>query len=86
MQMHDAAERTPPLMSAEERAKQVGGTHYNSKPVQPWDIILVYGLNFWEGNALKYLLRRKGNRLEDLEKARHYLDECIRQERAKSAG
>lgn len=69
----------PPLMDAETRRRQVGGQHYASKPIQPWDIILVYGLDYWEGNALKYLLRDKVNRLEDLQKARHYLDECIRQ-------
>lgn len=73
----------PPLMDAETRQKQVGGNHYASKPIQPWDVILVYGLDFWEGNALKYLLRDKVNRLEDLRKARHYLDECIRQEEAR---
>ncbi len=75
-----------PLMDAAERAKQVGGSHYSSHRIQPWDVILVYGLNYWEGNAIKYILRRKGDaRLQDLEKARHYLDECIRQERARTA-
>lgn len=73
-----------PLMDAETRKKQIGGTHYADFPIQPWDIILVYGLNFWEGNALKYLLRRKGaERKQDLEKARHYIDELIRQEGGK---
>ena len=67
------------IMNAEERKRQEGGNHYSSKPIQPWDIILLYELDFWEGNALKYLLRNKTNRLEDLKKARHYLDECIRQ-------
>lgn len=73
----------PPLMSKSERAKQVGGSHYKDHRIQPWDIILDYGLDFWEGNALKYILRRKIDRLEDLKKARHYLDECIRQREAK---
>jgi len=71
-------------MDAQTRKKQVGGRHYADFAIQPWDIILVYGLNFWEGNALKYLLRRKGgSRKQDLEKARHYIDELIRQEAAK---
>lgn len=73
------------FMSAEERKIQVGGSHYNSHAIQPWDIILDYKLDFWEGNALKYLLRRKGDaRKQDLEKARHYIDECLRQIIAKS--
>lgn len=74
-----ACNGSPPLMSAEERAKQVGGNHYKDFAIQPWDVILLYKLDFWEGNALKYLLRRKSARLEDLKKARHYLDEAIRQ-------
>lgn len=73
------------FMSAEDRKIQVGGSHYNSHAIQPWDIILEYKLDFWEGNALKYLLRRKGDaRKQDLEKARHYIDECLRQINAKA--
>jgi hypothetical protein len=56
------------------KRKQVGGTHYNSHEIQPIDIIVEYDLDFFEGNALKYLLRCKGkNGVEDLEKALHYL-------------
>lgn len=54
--------------------KQIGGEHYKKHKFQSWDIIDEYGLNFYEGNALKYLLREKGNRREDLEKAIHYLE------------
>ena len=63
-------------------ARQVGGAHYVKHAIQPWDIIREYGLNFWEGNALKYLLRRKGSRVDDLEKCRHYIDYLIERERA----
>lgn len=57
--------------------RQVAGDHYK-RAIQPWDIISEWELNFWAGNALKYLLRypHKG-RKEDLEKARHYLDYLI---------
>jgi len=61
----------------EVQSYQVGGTHYTKHKIQPWDIIDAYGLNFYEGNALKYLLRRKGNRLEDLQKAKHYIEKLI---------
>lgn len=60
-----------------DRTKQVGGDHYARHAIQPWDIIDAYGLDFYEGNALKYLLRRKGNRLEDLRKCMHYLEKCV---------
>jgi hypothetical protein len=73
---HVEAPKAPSAMD-----HQVGGDHYR-KGVQPWEIIAAYGLNFWEGNALKYLLRRKNNRLEDLKKARHYLDYLIEQEQS----
>ncbi len=62
-------------MSANDR--QEGGEHYRRTDIQPWDIVAMFALDFFEGNVLKYLLRRKGDRLEDLQKARHYLDKKI---------
>lgn len=58
------------------QGRQVGGDHYLGKRCQPWDIIADWGLDFWEGNVLKYLLRRKPgtSRAEDLRKAIHYLE------------
>lgn len=65
-------------MRTKAMLKQVGGEHYNKHGnIQPWDIIDNYGLNFYEGNALKYLLRSKGDRVEDLEKAKHYIEKEI---------
>lgn len=56
---------------------QVGGAHYRL-PIQPWDYILANGLGFLEGNAIKYLTRwRQKGGVEDLRKARHYLDKLI---------
>ena len=53
---------------------QVGGTHYTDLAIQPWEIIEKNNLNYWEGNVIKYLLRRKHeNREQDLAKAIHYL-------------
>ena len=66
-------------------SRQVGGDHYMDRGSQPWDIIEEWGLDFWEGNALKYLLRRKPgvDRSEDLRKAIHYLERAA--ERAEEA-
>jgi len=63
----------------EEKAsdKQVGGDHYKKHSLQPWDIIDAYNLDFYEGNALKYLLRDKGRRQEDIKKAIHYLEKIL---------
>ena len=54
--------------------KQYGGKHYVKHAIQPWHIIEEYDLNFWEGNILKYLLRDKGKRKEDLQKLIHYAE------------
>lgn len=57
-----------------DSTKQVGGSHY-LKAIQPWDIIRAWDLNYWEGNAVKYVLRHQyKNRKEDIEKAIHYLE------------
>ena len=53
-------------------------SHYN-QGIEPIDIIESWGLNFSLGNAIKYILRSqyKGNQIEDLEKARWYIDREI---------
>lgn len=59
-------------------------SHYTKLKMQPWDYILANGLNFFEGNVVKYVTRwRHKNGLDDLRKARVYIDELIRQEEAK---
>ena len=68
------------------KSKQVGGNHYK-KAIQPWDIISEWELDFWEGNVLKYLLRWKfKDGLQDLKKARHYLDYLIEREESNGKG
>ena len=63
-----------PVVSETASAKQVGGTHYKGD-LQPIDVIDAWGLDFYEGSALKYLARhRKKNGREDIEKAIHYLE------------
>jgi hypothetical protein len=67
--------------SGDVMSKQVGGNHYR-KAIQPWDIIEEWQLNFWAGNVLKYLLRYPyKNGVEDLEKAKHYLEYLIKKEK-----
>lgn len=51
--------------------------HYaEGRQYEPIDVINDWGLNFNLGNTLKYISRagRKGNIIEDLKKARYYLD------------
>lgn len=64
---------------------QVGGSHYSSMQIQPWAVIEALNLDFFQGNALKYLMRagRKGPALEDLKKAKHYIEKCIEREESR---
>lgn len=64
--------------------KQVGGSHYKAKAIQPWAVIESNGMGFFDGNALKYLMRFKDKGgVEDLKKAIHYIEKLIEMEQAK---
>ncbi len=64
---------------------QHGGDHYKTKAIQPWDFIVSNNIGFLEGNAIKYLCRwREKGGVQDLEKARHYIDKLIEVEKAKA--
>lgn len=69
-------------MSAND--KQVGGNHYATKGIQPWDAIVDWQLGFLDGNVVKYMARwhSKGG-VADLQKAMHYLEKLIEVESAK---
>lgn len=57
---------------------QVGGTHYQSFAIQPIEFIMKNNLSFPVGNIIKYCCRfDKKNGLEDLKKAKHYLEILI---------
>ena len=64
--------------------RQVGGDHYRTMDVQPWDAMRAWMTpaefrGFLRGNAIKYLARcdKKGALIDDLRKARHYIDKLI---------
>lgn len=63
---------------------QVGGDHYKRMPIQPITFIHENKIPFIEGNVIKYLCRwsEKGG-VEDLKKARHYIDLLIQLEGGK---
>ncbi len=59
---------------------QVGGDHYKALAIQPIEYTFANNLGYVEGNVIKYVTRwqTKGG-VEDLKKARHYLDLLIEQ-------
>jgi hypothetical protein len=62
---------------------QVGGDHYASKTIQPWEAMQSWMTpeafaGFLHGNCIKYLARYKDkNGVQDLEKCQHYLGKLI---------
>lgn len=62
---------------------QEGGNHYKQFVIQPVEFIHKNNIPFIEGNVIKYILRhRDKNGLEDLKKAKHYIDLLIEHEYA----
>jgi hypothetical protein len=58
--------------------KQVGGSHYRDKGIQPIIYIHANNLGFCEANVVKYVTRwRDKNGVADLKKAIHYLELLI---------
>ena len=71
---------SPVVLNLSPLAKQVGGSHYKGFKIQPIEFAAANGLNFLEGNVVKYTVRRKGDkakRIEDLRKAIDNLEKLI---------
>jgi hypothetical protein len=70
---------------------QIGGDHYVSKTIQPWDAMESWMTprefaGYLRGCAIKYMARyRDKGGVEDLKKARHYLDRLIELEETYAA-
>mgnify|MGYP000474468469 CR=1 FL=1 len=62
---------------------QVGGNHYKDLKIQVSDFVYFNNFNWFISNAIKYLSRydkkhsEKQKQLEDLKKAKHYIDLLI---------
>ena len=60
--------------------RQVGGSHYQLA-IQPIDYIMDNGLDYMQGNVIKYVTRyKKKNGIDDLRKAAHYIEMMIERE------
>ena len=61
--------------------RQEGGRHYKDMPIQPVEYIHANDIGYFEGNVIKYVSRwRTKAGVEDLRKARHYIDLLIEME------
>ena len=59
-----------------------GPAYYQRGTINVWDFIREQGLNFHLGNAIKYIARAgyKEDKIQDLEKAIHYLENELHHE------
>ena len=55
-------------------SRQVGGAHYKGFAIQPVEFALVNNLNTAQANIIKYILRDKNSRVDDIGKAIHYAE------------
>jgi hypothetical protein len=58
---------------------QIGGLHYKGVKTEHWDYAFDHQFDFFQYQITKYVERwkLKGNGVEDLKKARHFLDKYI---------
>lgn len=67
-------------------ANDTGPGHYKDKPLQVWDYVIANNLGYLEGNVIKYISRwRQKNGVEDLRKAKHYIEKLIEVESGQAA-
>lgn len=62
--------------------EQIGGQHYKDMPIQVVEFNHKNNIPYMEGSVIKYVCRwRKKNGIEDLLKAKHYIDLIIELEK-----
>jgi hypothetical protein len=60
---------------SDARSRQVGGGHYKDLAIQPVDYIVGNGLDYLEGNVVKYITRHKSKGgAQDIRKVIHYCE------------
>lgn len=70
------------VTGASPLSQQTGGQHYKGMKIQPVEFIHANGIGYMEGNVIKYIARwQLKNGLEDLQKAKHYIELLIELEK-----
>jgi hypothetical protein len=72
----------------EANKRQVGGDHYQEMGVlEHWDLAAMYGWDYFAARTIAYIMRwRTKGGIQDLEKARHFLDKYIEVETLRMKG
>lgn len=68
------------MLEPDDKPEMVNHPQHYAFKYEPIDVINDWGLDFNLGNTVKYIARceRKGNKIQDLEKAKFYLEDEIR--------
>lgn len=75
-----AAKNSPSISPEKTGSPGPDDSHYHKGRMDPWKFIEANAMSFFEGSVIKYVTRWKHkNGIEDLRKARVYIDELIRQ-------
>ena len=86
-QLVQAHRRVCGPQTEEQPVRQVGGNHYVSQGIMPWDLIKsmkssgVAFVDYARGDIIAYVWRMKGGRdqqIEDLRKAAHFCEEAAK--------
>ena len=69
------------ILNSSTRSFNIGTSNYSQHVIQPWSIWLDWGLNAWDADIVKRVLRTKtgDERRMDYEKIIHICEERIRQ-------
>lgn len=71
----------------EANKRQVGGNHYKKHVLEHWDLVALYGWDYFQARSIAYIMRwRDKGGIADLEKARHFIDKCIEIEKLRAIG
>lgn len=71
------------MTSPQEMFNPIKPHHYASLKIAPWDYVAANNMGYFEGSVIKYVSRwREKNGVEDLKKARAFLDKLIEVELA----
>ena len=64
---------------------QIGADHYKGVPIEHWDFVKMHSIPYMEAQIIKYVMRHHAkNGVEDLLKAKHFLDKLLEQEYAQT--
>lgn len=73
------------MTKANER--QVGGDHYKKMPIEHWDLVVLFGWDYFQAQITRYIMRwRDKAGIVDLEKCGHVIAKYIEVEKLRASG